>query len=394
MPGICGTPSSKNSMDRTSPRFATTLFASAIALALLAACSSEPMAMLECEYDTACPPGMYCNARGRCERESTPPEDAAVDLAAIDLAMPIDDLDAAALDAGDSSFHCSFFTNTGCPSNHTCATSGALGTSGPLYCRENGTRLVGETCNEASSCGSDMLCHSGRCHQMCHPLTNPCGVGSCLVPSGGLFGLCFGCQGLPDIGCSGSSTCIGDEDSRPSGSCRDVNLSAIPGDACTQHEDCGRSQFCHNNVCAQRCWVDAHCTAGGACNDGYICTGTSRDAGVPTVDSSLPDARVDSAGLDACTGYCGAGATCGSSDGCGGECPGTCPRSDMCAERVGETGNYDCVPSPCPGGCGCGQVCSGSTCINLCAPGTTLCGCGSCCGPDTICVGTECIPFG
>ncbi len=86
---------------------------------------------------------------------------------------------------------------------------------------------------------------------------------------------------------------------------------------------------------------------------------------------------------------------CGSSDGCGGECLGSCGTGFTCVEDDAETGDYECNPNPCPGGCPCGSVCSLGNCVAITCPGgAPVCGCGTCCPAGTICAGGACVPGG
>ncbi len=86
---------------------------------------------------------------------------------------------------------------------------------------------------------------------------------------------------------------------------------------------------------------------------------------------------------------------CGDSNGCGGECSGSCATGETCSRRVDDMNMYDCIPTDCPAGCPCGQSCVAGECVNLCSPGTELCGCSACCNPAAeYCTGTECVPIG
>ncbi len=283
----------------------------------------------------------------------------------------------------------------------------------------------GGRCDVEAGCAANENCEDPRSTSggfMC--VCQPSCTGRMCGESNGCGGFCTGCPtGDRCVGtgaaamcctpsCTGKSCGMDDGCGRP----------CVVETGCAANEDCERgSGGAYGCVCQPAC-------SGATCGDddgcGGDCNGTC--ATRPGEDGSCNLVSGERVCVYTCRPNCPGGATCGSDNGCGGECAGSCPAMPpnvgSCAHRGG--GNYECdymcvpdcagkacgasdgcggtcatgtcstgytcssgvcTPATCGMTCGCGLTCAGGSCVNLCTPGTTLCGCRECCTSAQYC---------
>lgn len=226
----------------------------------------------------------------------------------------------------------------------------------------NGKCEAGEstaTC-KADCPGSGPVCGNGNCEsgestancKVDCPTSGPvCGNSKC--ETGEDSGNCPADCGLPTPVC-GDGTCEPPEDSA---SC-EIDCPATGGSCVGK---CGGE--------STGCMCDDQCTQYGDCCGDYktACGGSS------------------------CTPKCASGATCGSSDGCGGKCAGSCSAglvcnsSKVCVPNAAKCGNGVCESGESPTSCAADCKTASGSCNGMCGKASGSCYCDTQCKSSNDC---------
>lgn len=250
----------------------------------------------------------------------------------------------------------------------------------------------GETCNTAGDCKSGRICQSGICQ-----------LATCND------GIQNGAE--TDVDCGGGCTCEEAERCGPGAPC-------VAGLVCGQDNGgyFGRSKsydvcwlpICEDGVdedecgeggeCGENCSGYTPCATNADCESGEVCPeenngplfGLTSSVCVPTICTTAPEEHCGTTesecGFCECVPNC-SGATCGQSNGCGGQCPGACSPNESCTKHSDCAAGLECHDGVCVP-----DICAGSGVWANCGETNSLCGECPSISPEEACSGLDCGP--
>ncbi len=181
------------------------------------------------------------------------------------------------------------FTQAECAANEQCEPF----VNGYSFCRALGTGAAGDACDEATPCGSGLVCSANECRPSCD-LANPsCGAGEeCIGAFAGYgWGVCdVPCTELSSGECGGGEACTASL--RGYWACR-ADGTGVVGDGCTDNTDCAEGNWCTDGICEALCaeWASSRCDVAQTCFEFGGDIGICAD----TCTSLLPDDCADAA---------------------------------------------------------------------------------------------------